>query len=43
MASYCSLLCLLEDLPRLELLEKDLLTRGSGMKQLEPVERGDPQ
>ena len=39
MGFYCSLLCLLKSLPRLELLEKDLVPRGAGMKALAPDER----
>jgi hypothetical protein len=50
---YCSLVCLLESLPRLELIEADLVRRGVGLRKLaqdeqppvlpKPVTRGGPQ
>jgi hypothetical protein len=39
MGIYCSLICLLEALPRLELLEADLKRRGIGLKKLQPGEQ----
>jgi hypothetical protein len=53
MGVYCSLMCVLEALPRLELLEADFRRRGIGMKPIKngeappklppPVERGGPR
>jgi hypothetical protein len=38
MGLYCSLYCLLEAMPRLELLQNDLQQRGVGMRSLAPGE-----
>ena len=38
MGVYCSLLCVLESLPRLELVEADLVKRGVGMRKRAPGE-----